>query len=158
MDFAPIPLHSQIQFWNALRKDRTNWVVRFFPVFVWQPKGPRFASESLDADTCMGQSKLTQYHEPKGLSGNMPKKLFMNLDPWSLLVVILTFILFLTALFIKGLTHDMLLEAGVFLVSVKLIIMSHKQAAHTEMMEHRLDEIYQAVGPDKATRRADLSS
>jgi hypothetical protein len=88
----------------------------------------------------------------------MPKKFFMNLDPWSLLVVILTFILFLTALFIKGFTHDMLLEAGVFLVSVKLIIMSHKQAAHTEMMEQRLDEIYQAVRPDRAARRADGAS
>ncbi len=78
----------------------------------------------------------------------MFKALLKHVDPWSLVVVILTFVLFLTALFIKGLTHDMLLEAGVFLVSMKLIIMSHKQAAHTENMERRLDEIHSAVLAD----------
>jgi hypothetical protein len=44
----------------------------------------------------------------------------------SSLVIILTFVLFVLALFTKGLTHDMLLEAGVFLVSAKLIIMAYK--------------------------------
>lgn len=44
----------------------------------------------------------------------------------SALVIILTFVLFVLALFTKGLTHDMLLEAGVFLVSAKLIIMTYK--------------------------------
>ena len=80
----------------------------------------------------------------------MLKQLWNSLDPWSLVVVILTFVLFLTALFIKGFTHDMLLEAGVFLVSVKLIIMSHKQAAYTTTMEQRLDEISQAIRSQKA--------
>jgi len=82
----------------------------------------------------------------------MLKQLWNSLDPWSLVVVILTFVLFLTALFIKGFTHDMLLEAGVFLVSVKLIIMSHKQAAHTTTMEQRLDEISQAIRSQKASQ------
>lgn len=44
----------------------------------------------------------------------------------SALVIILTFVFFVLALFTKGLTHDMLLEAGVFLVSVKLILMADK--------------------------------
>ncbi len=44
----------------------------------------------------------------------------------SALVIILTFVLFVLALFTKGLTHDLLLEAGVFLVSAKLIIMAYK--------------------------------
>jgi len=44
----------------------------------------------------------------------------------SVLVIILTFVFFVLALFTKGLTHDMLLEAGVFLVSVKLILMADK--------------------------------
>jgi len=44
----------------------------------------------------------------------------------SALVIILTFVFFVLALFTKGLTHDMLLEAGVFLVSAKLIIMTYK--------------------------------
>lgn len=75
----------------------------------------------------------------------MFKALLKQFDPWSLVVVVLTFVLFFIALFIKGLTHDLLLEAGVFLVSMKLIIMSHKQGVHTEMMEQRLNEIYEAV-------------
>jgi cadmium resistance protein CadD (predicted permease) len=81
----------------------------------------------------------------KGIHSSMLKQLLKNLDPWSLVVVGLTFILFFTALFIKGFTHDMLLEAGVFLVSVKLIIMSHKQAAHTATMEEKLEEISHAI-------------
>lgn len=44
----------------------------------------------------------------------------------SALVILLTFVLFVLALFTKGLTHDLLLEAGVFLVSAKLIIMAYK--------------------------------
>jgi MFS superfamily sulfate permease-like transporter len=78
-------------------------------------------------------------------SPQMFKSLLKQFDPWSLVVVVLTFVLFFIALFIKGLTHDLLLEAGVFLVSMKLIIMSHKQGVHTENMERRLDEIYAAV-------------
>jgi hypothetical protein len=88
----------------------------------------------------------------------MFKQILNNLDPWSLVVVILTFVLFFTALFIKGFTHDMLLEAGVFLVSVKLIIMSHKQAAHTTSMEQRLDEIFRAIQPGKAAGRGGTDS
>jgi hypothetical protein len=49
-------------------------------------------------------------------------------DAGTLIVIIITFILFSIALFVKGLTHDLLLEAGVFLVSVKLIIMSYKNS------------------------------
>jgi hypothetical protein len=49
-------------------------------------------------------------------------------DAGTLIVIMITFILFSVALFVKGLTHDLLLEAGVFLVSVKLIIMSYKNS------------------------------
>lgn len=49
-------------------------------------------------------------------------------DTGTLIVIIITFILFSIALFVKGFTHDLLLEAGVFLVSVKLIIMSYKNS------------------------------
>ena len=50
-------------------------------------------------------------------------------DPGSLVVIAITLVLFAWALFEKGLTHDLLLEAGVFMVSVKLIIMSYKNAS-----------------------------
>ena len=45
------------------------------------------------------------------------------LDRGSVIVMAITFILFTAALFTKGVTHDLFLEAGVFLVSVKLMIM-----------------------------------
>jgi protein-S-isoprenylcysteine O-methyltransferase Ste14 len=62
-------------------------------------------------------------------------------DFWSVLVVVLTLVLFIVALFQKGVTHDILLESGVFLVSVKLILMSHKSRTMAGEIEDRLDEI-----------------
>ena len=41
-----------------------------------------------------------------------------HFDLGSLIVIIITFVLFALALFTKGFTHDLLLEAGVFLVSI----------------------------------------
>jgi hypothetical protein len=64
-----------------------------------------------------------------------------HFDGWSLLVILVTLILFVTALFAKGLTHDLLLEAGVFLVSVKLILMTYRNGVHTETVETKLIEI-----------------
>jgi hypothetical protein len=49
------------------------------------------------------------------------------------------------ALFEKGFTHDMLLEAGVFLVSVKLIMMSYKNSLAARDMRDQLDAIQQAL-------------
>ena len=59
----------------------------------------------------------------------------------SLAVIALTFVLFVAALFAKGFTQELFLEAGVFLVSVKLIIMSFKNTVAVETIEKKLDEI-----------------
>lgn len=64
-----------------------------------------------------------------------------HFDFWSIVVIALTLILFVMALLIKGFTHDLLLEAGVFLVSVKLILMSHKNSVLAIKTEKRLDQI-----------------
>jgi hypothetical protein len=61
------------------------------------------------------------------------------------LVIVITFALFVIALFMKGLSHDLLLEAGVFLVSVKLIIMSYKNVEVADALKERLDEIAAAL-------------
>ncbi|MCU1220546.1 MAG: hypothetical protein JWN42_1743 [Candidatus Angelobacter sp.] len=63
-------------------------------------------------------------------------------DPWTILVIALTLILFITALFLKGFTHDMLLEAGVFLISVKLVMMSYKNSVLAQNMGARLEQIH----------------
>jgi hypothetical protein len=47
-------------------------------------------------------------------------------DIGSLAIITVTFVLFAIALLVKGFTHDLFLEAGIFLVSVKLIVMAYK--------------------------------
>ena len=69
------------------------------------------------------------------------KTIFKHFDFGSLAVIIITFILFALALFTKGFTHDLLLEAGVFLVSVKLILMAYKNTTRTRRVDLKLDEI-----------------
>lgn len=63
------------------------------------------------------------------------------LDAGSIIIIVITFVLFGIALFTKGFTHDMLLEGGVFLVSVKLIMMAFKNASHSQKLENDLSEI-----------------
>lgn len=64
-----------------------------------------------------------------------------HFDMGSMIVIIVTFILFITALFTKGFTHDLLLEAGVFLVSVKLILMAFKNSNNVKIFQKELQEI-----------------
>jgi len=71
--------------------------------------------------------------------------MLQHFDLASLVVIIITFCLFTAALFVKGLTHDLLLEAGVFLVSVKLILMAYKNSVSMEAIDKKLDQIYAAV-------------
>ena len=73
------------------------------------------------------------------------RKLGKHFDVWSWLVIAITLVLFVVALFEKGLTHDLLLEAGVFLVSVKLILMTHKNGVAADTLQRKLDEIHAAI-------------
>ena len=54
------------------------------------------------------------------------------------MVIVLTLVLFVIALFVKGFSHELLQECGVFLVSVKLIMMSHKNGVSARRAEERL--------------------
>jgi hypothetical protein len=64
-----------------------------------------------------------------------------HFDTNSIITIAITFILFILAVFAKGLTHDLLLEAGVFLVSVKLILMAYKSNVQAKQIEEELKEI-----------------
>ena len=64
-----------------------------------------------------------------------------HFDTASLLVIIVTFTLFILALFTKGFTQDLLLESGIFLVSVKLIMMSYRNSVYIKSIENELKEI-----------------
>jgi hypothetical protein len=63
------------------------------------------------------------------------------LDGTSWIVVFITLALFVTAVFVKGFVHDLLLETGVFLVSLKLILMSYKHSVTDEQLSARLQEL-----------------
>ncbi len=79
----------------------------------------------------------------------MPRSRF--LDAGSLIVATVTLSFFIAALFTKGLTHDLFLEAGVFLVSVKIILMAYRNAVATENLNQKLDKVLAALAtPDNA--------
>jgi hypothetical protein len=71
----------------------------------------------------------------------MSRTVWSYFDPLSMVVIVLTLLLFGIALFVKGFTHELLQECGVFLVSVKLIMMSHKNAVSARVAEERLAKI-----------------
>jgi hypothetical protein len=77
-----------------------------------------------------------------------------HIDPASVVVILLTLVLFLAALVVKGPGHDLLLEAGVFLVSVKLIIMAYKSSVAVQAMVRELVAIRSSV----ARLEAELAS
>ena len=74
-------------------------------------------------------------------------------DPASIFIIILTLALFIAALFIKGFTHDLLLEAGVFLVSVKIIQMSYKNSVFINDLQEELREIKDLLKVQKSKGR-----
>jgi hypothetical protein len=69
------------------------------------------------------------------------KRIMRHFDTGSIAVITITLILFSVALFLKGLTHDMLLEAGVFMVSTKLILITYKNGKLGESLHLKLNEM-----------------
>ena len=69
-----------------------------------------------------------------------------QLDLGSIIVILITLVLFVVALFVKGFTHDLLLEAGVFLVSVKLIMVAYRNNKYVKTILRELRDIKQEVG------------
>jgi hypothetical protein len=63
------------------------------------------------------------------------------LDLASSLTLIVTLVLFVIAVFEKGFTHDLLLEAGVFLVSVKLVLGARKNELMLEALGQKIDQL-----------------
>ena len=70
------------------------------------------------------------------------------MDSSSLVVSLVTLLLFVAALFSKGFTHDLFLEAGIFLVSVKIILMAYRNSVSVKEMKEKLDTILVAVKRD----------
>jgi hypothetical protein len=68
-----------------------------------------------------------------------------HIDLATLGVIAITLVLFALAVIEKGLTHELLLEAGVFLVSVKLMLMGAKASLTADETQARLDAIQSAL-------------
>jgi hypothetical protein len=68
-------------------------------------------------------------------------------------VIVITFLLFLLALFIKGFTHSLLLEAGVLLVSIKIILMNYKNNISNQIILKELEEIKETLVELKNTEK-----
>jgi hypothetical protein len=67
------------------------------------------------------------------------KKKWINVA--SLATLVLTVVLFIVAIFEKGMTHDLLLEAGVFLISIKLVLSTQKSETLLKSLQEQLDSI-----------------
>ena len=72
-----------------------------------------------------------------------------HFDVGSIIVIAITFILFVMALFTTCFTHALLLEAGVFLVSVKLISMAYKASVTSEHIQRELKGIKKLLKNNK---------
>jgi hypothetical protein len=71
----------------------------------------------------------------------VPSQELRRFDPWSAVVIALTLVLFVVSVFVKGFTHELLLEAGVFLVSIKLIMMANRNNLSARLTVQRLEHI-----------------
>ena len=68
-----------------------------------------------------------------------------KIDWASAATIVVTVVLFAIAIVEKGFTHELLLEAGVFLVSLKLILSSAKADLATREIQAQLAEIKQKL-------------
>ena len=68
-----------------------------------------------------------------------------HLDRSTQITLAVTLVLFVVALFEKGFTHDLLLEAAVFLVSAKLILLSYKASVNNDVLAGQLAEMSRSL-------------
>jgi hypothetical protein len=68
-----------------------------------------------------------------------------HLDRNTQITLGVTLVLFVVALFEKGFTHDLLLEAAVFLVSAKLVLLSYKASVNNDVLAGQLTEMTRSL-------------
>jgi hypothetical protein len=68
-----------------------------------------------------------------------------HLDRNTQITLAVTLVLFVVALFEKGFTHDLLLEAAVFLVSAKLVLLSYKSSVNNDVLAGQLAEMSRSL-------------
>jgi len=73
------------------------------------------------------------------------RNISQHFEMGTIIIIIITFVLFFVALFVKGFTHDLLIEIAVFLVSVKLILMTYSNSQASRRLEEKLDYIEEQI-------------
>ena len=68
-----------------------------------------------------------------------------HFDIGTVIVILITALLFTVALFVTGFTHGLLLEAGVLLVSIKLVMMAYRNSINYEDVKKELNEIKKLI-------------
>jgi putative effector of murein hydrolase len=66
-------------------------------------------------------------------------------DTGTIIVILITIVLFIIALFQKGLTKDILLEAAVLLVSIKLILMAYRTGFQYLDLKKNIEELKELI-------------
>jgi len=69
------------------------------------------------------------------------KQLIQHLGAGSIGILAITLVLFMIALFLKGFSKELLIEAAVFLVSVKIIMATYRNSLDSKLILTRLDTI-----------------
>jgi hypothetical protein len=59
----------------------------------------------------------------------------------TIIIIVITVGLFVAAIFTKGLIHDIFLEAGVLLISIKIILLSYRNNAIIKNIQKQLDNM-----------------
>lgn len=88
-------------------------------------------------------------------------KSWKGIDLGTGIVILLTAALFCLSLAVHGFTHELFLESGVFLISVKLILMTTKQAAAEQRLEAHLKQIKELLAGNNtasSTKETNLTS
>lgn len=63
----------------------------------------------------------------------------------SIAIIAITLALFIAAVFTKGFTHDLFLEAAVFLVSVRVIFLTFRNNVIARDMQKQLSDIHDTL-------------
>jgi len=59
----------------------------------------------------------------------------------TIIIIVITVGLFVAAIFTKGITHDIFLESGVLLISIKIILLSYRNNTIVKNIQKRLDDM-----------------
>lgn len=76
----------------------------------------------------------------------------------TIIIIVITVGLFIAAIFTKGLTHDIFLEAGVLLISIKIILLSYRNNAIVKNIQKRLDDMNSLLLINKKNRNSSKAS